>query len=164
MKKQVSLLTLTAALLLGACSTYEEVPATSGDGATAVGFLADIAPREQSRADINVDFETGLTGTWNSEDKLGVLANDFTLLKQFTYTPDSKAFTGSLTGTAGIWAYRAFYPHNGNAAVSGTTVTVPFSALRTQNGNKYNSEFDIMAADAITHNDAEPGKRRKGVP
>ena len=162
MKKQVSLLTLTAALLLGACSTYEEVPATSGDGATAVGFLADIAPREQSRADINVDFETGLTGTWNSEDNLGVLANDFTQLLQFTYTTDSKAFTGSLTGTAGSWAYRAFYPHNGNAAVSGTTVTVPFSALRTQNGNKYNSEFDIMAADAITHNDAEPGKTPEG--
>ena len=162
MKKQVSLLTLTAALLLGACSTYEEVPATSGDGATAVGFLADIAPREQSRADINVDFETGLTGTWNGEDNLGVLANDFTKLLQFTYAPDSKAFTGSLTGTAGTWAYRAFYPHNGNAAVSGTTVTVPFSALRTQNGNKYNSEFDIMAADAITHNDAEPGKTPEG--
>jgi len=162
MKKQVSLLTLTAALLLGACSTYEEVPATSGDGATAVGFLADIAPREQSRADINVDFETGLTGTWNSEDNLSVLANDFTQLLQFTYATDSKAFTGSLTGTAGTWAYRAFYPHNGNAAVSGTTVTVPFSALRTQNGNKYNSEFDIMAADAITHNDAEPGKTPEG--
>ena len=162
MKKQVSLLTLTAALLLGACSTYEEVPATSGDGATAVGFLADIAPREQSRADINVDFGTGLTGTWNGEDNLGVLANDFTKLLQFTYAPDSKAFTDSLTGTAGTWAYRAFYPHNGNAAVSGTTVTVPFSALRTQNGNKYNSEFDIMAADAITHNDAEPGKTPEG--
>lgn len=162
MKKQVSLLTLTAALLLGACSTYEEVPATSGDGATAVGFLADIAPREQSRADINVDFETGLTGTWNGEDNLGVLANDFTQLLQFTYATDSKAFTGSLTGTAGTLAYRAFYPHNGNAAVSGTTVTVPFSALRTQNGNKYNSEFDIMAADAITHNDAEPGKTPEG--
>ncbi len=162
MKKQVSLLTLTAALLLGACSTYEEVPATSGDGATAVGFLADIAPREQSRANINVDFETGLTGTWNGEDNLGVLANDFTQLLQFTYATDSKAFTGSLTGTAGTWAYRAFYPHNGNAAVSGTTVTVPFSALRTQNGNKYNSEFDIMAADAITHNDAEPGKTPEG--
>lgn len=162
MKKQVSLLTLTAALLLGACSTYEEVPATSGDGATAVGFLADIAPREQSRADINVDFGTGLTGTWNSEDKLGVLANDFTQLEQFTYTPDSKAFTGSLSGSEGTWAYRAFYPHNGNATVSGTTVTVPFSALRTQNGNKYNSEFDIMAADAITHNNAKPGKTPEG--
>ena len=162
MKKQVSLLTLTAALLLGACSTYEEVPATSGDGATAVGFLADIAPREQSRADINVDFGTGLTGTWNGEDKLGVLANDFSKLMQFTYTTDSKAFTGSLSGSADTWAYRAFYPHNGNATVSGTTVTVPFSALRTQNGNKYNSEFDIMAADAITHNNAKPGKTPEG--
>ncbi|MFQ9745135.1 MAG: PCMD domain-containing protein [Alistipes finegoldii] len=162
MKKQVSLLTLTAALLLGACSTYEEVPATSGDGATAVGFLADIAPREQSRADINVDFGTGLTGTWNGEDNLGVLANDFSKLLQFTYTTDSKAFTGSLFGSAGTWAYRAFYPHNGNATVSGTTVTVPFSALRTQNGNKYNSEFDIMAADAITHNNAKPGKTPEG--
>lgn len=162
MKKLVSLLTLAAALLLGACSTYEEVPATSGDNETTVGFLADIAPREQSRADIDVDFATGLTGTWNGEDKLGVLANDFTNLLQFTYAPDSKAFTGSLTGTAGTWAYRAFYPHNGNAVVSGTTVTVPFSALRTQNGNKYNSEFDIMAADAITHNNAEPGKTPEG--
>lgn len=92
MKKQVSLLTLTAALLLGACSTYEEVPATSGDGATAVGFLADIAPREQSRADINVDFGTGLTGTWNGEDNLGVLANDFTKLLQFTYAPGQQGF------------------------------------------------------------------------
>lgn len=162
MKKLVSLLTLAAALLFGACSTYEEVPATSGDNETTVGFLADIAPREQSRADIDVDFATGLTGTWNGEDKLGVLANDFTKLLQFTYTTDSKAFTGSLTGTTGTWEYRAFYPHNGNAAVSGTTVTVPFSALRTQNGNKYNSEFDIMAADAITHNDAEPGKTPEG--
>lgn len=168
MKKLVSLLTLAAALLLGACSTYEEVPATSGDNETTVGFLADIAPREQSRADVDVDFATGLTGTWNGEDKLGVLANDFTNLLQFTYTPDSKAFTGSIPGTAGTagttgtWAYRAFYPHNGNAAVSGTTVTVPFSALRTQNGNKYNSEFDIMAADAITHNNAEPGKTPEG--
>ena len=162
MKKQVSLLTLTAALLLGACSTYEEVPATSGDGATAVGFLADIAPREQSRADINVDFETGLTGTWNGEDKLGVLVNNFSELLQFTYTTDSKAFTGSLSGSEGSWAYRAFYPHNGNATVSDTTVTVPFSALRTQNGNKYNSEFDIMAADAITHNNAKPGKTPEG--
>lgn len=162
MKKLVSLLTLAAALLLGACSTYEEVPATSGDNETTVGFLADIAPREQSRADIDVDFATGLTGTWNGEDKLGVLANDFTNLLQFTYAPDSKAFTGSLTGTAGTWEYRAFYPHNGNAVVSGTTVTVPFSALRTQNGNKYNSEFDVMAADAITHNNAEPGKTPEG--
>lgn len=162
MKKLVSLLTLAAALLLGACSTYEEVPATSGDNETTVGFLADIAPREQSRADVDVDFATGLTGTWNGEDKLGVLANDFTKLLQFTYTTDSKAFTGSLTGTTGTWEYRAFYPHNGNAAVSGTTVTVPFSALRTQNGNKYNSEFDIMAADAITHSNAEPGKTPEG--
>lgn len=162
MKKHISFLTLTTALLLGACSTYEEVPAISGDDAPTVGFLADIAPREQSRADINVDFETGLTGTWNGEDNLGVLANDFTKLLQFTYAPDSKAFTGSLSGTTGTWAYRAFYPHNGKATVSGTTVTVPFNALRTQNGNNYNSEFDIMAADAITHNAANPGKTPDG--
>lgn len=162
MKKHVSFLTLATALLLGACSTYEEVPAISGGDATTVGFLADIAPREQSRADINVDFETGLTGTWNGEDHLGILANDFTKLLQFTYAPDSKAFTGSLSGTTGTWAYRAFYPHNGKATVSGTTVTVPFNALRTQNGNKYNSEFDIMAADAITHSGANPGKTPDG--
>lgn len=121
MKKQVSLLTLTAALLLGACSTYEEVPATSGDGATAVGFLADIAPREQSPRRPQRRFRHPvLPGTWNGErcQNSGVLANDFSKLLQFTYTTDSKAFTGSLTGSAGTWAYRAFYPHNGNATVS----------------------------------------------
>ena len=119
MKKQVSLLTLTAALLLGACSTYEEVPATSGDGATAVGFLADIAPREQSRADINVDFGTGLTGTWNGEDKLGVLANDFSKLLQFTYTTDSKAFTGRSSAPQALGR---------NAPSTRTTETPPFPA------------------------------------
>lgn len=162
MKNHVSLLTLAATLLLGACSTYEEVPATSGNNETTVGFLADIAPREQSRADIDVDFGTGLTGTWNGEDNLGVLANDFSKLLQFTYAPDSKAFKGPLTGTKGDWAYRAFYPHNGNAAVSGTTVTLPFNALRIQKGNKYNSEFDIMAADAVSCIGANPGETPEG--
>lgn len=162
MKNHVSLLTLAATLLLGACSTYEELPATSGSSETTVGFLADIAPREQSRADIDIDFGTGLTGTWNGEDNLGVLANDFSKLLQFTYAPDSKAFKGPLTGTKGDWAYRAFYPHNGNATVSGTTVTLPFNALRTQKGNKYNSEFDIMAADAISCIGANPGETTEG--
>lgn len=162
MKNYFFFLIPATALLLGACSTYEEVPATSGKNETLVGFQAEIAPREQSRADINVDFETGLSGTWNDEDNLGVLANDFTRLLQFTFNPANKAFEGALSGTNGDWAYRAFYPHNGNATVSGTTVTLPFNAQRTQQGNKYNSEFDIMAADAITCADSEPGKTPDG--
>lgn len=162
MKNYFFFLIPATALLLGACSTYEEVPATSGKNETVVGFHADIAPREQSRADINVDFETGLSGTWNDEDNLGVMANDFTRLLQFTFNPANKAFEGALEGSTGDWAYRAFYPHNGNAEVSGTTVTLPFKAQRTQKGNKYNSEFDIMAADAITCADSEPGKTPDG--
>lgn len=163
MKNYFFFLIPATALLLGACSTYEEVPATSGKNETVVGFHADIAPREQSRADINVDFETGLTGTWNGEDNLGVMANDFTRLLQFTFNPANNAFEGALSATKGDWAYRAFYPHNGNATVSGTTVTLPFKAQRTQKGNKYNSEFDIMAADAISCIGSEPGKNPDGT-
>lgn len=72
--------------------------------------------------------------------------------------PESRTFKGTLPSQTGEWHYRAFYPHNGTASVSGskTTVTVPFSALRTQEGNRYNSEYDLLAADAILYPNAAP--------
>lgn len=102
-------------------------------------------------------------------DILGVIhkapgSQDFSALGQFAFDPESRTFKGTLPSQTGEWHYRAFYPHNGTASVSGskTTVTVPFSALRTQEGNRYNSEYDLLAADAILYPNAAPGMTPQG--
>lgn len=165
--KSLPLFIFAAATTLYACSNYDETNLSPDKPASVVGFYADIAPRQQSRADINVDFQNGLTGTWNGEDILGVIyqapGGTFTNTpQQFTFNPGTGAFEGSLTGNKGDWQYRAFYPNNGSTEVSGTTVTVPFSAVRTQKGNKYNSEYDLLAADAVACSNAEAGQTADG--
>lgn len=133
------------------------------------GSAPTIVPRQQTRAEIDVDFENGLSGSWNEVDILGVIhkapgSQDFSALGQFAFDPESRTFKGTLPSQTGEWHYRAFYPHNGTASVSGskTTVTVPFSALRTQEGNKYNSEYDLLAADAILYPERRPGHDTPG--
>lgn len=165
--KSLPLFIFAAATTLYACSNYDEANLSPDKPASVIGFYADIAPRQQSRADINVDFQNGLTGTWNGEDILGVIyqapGGTFTTTpQQFTFNPGTGAFEGSLTGNKGDWQYRAFYPNNGATEVSGTTVTVPFSAVRTQKGNKYNSEYDLLAADAVACSNAEAGQTADG--
>lgn len=170
MKKiYIAFLAAAAAALSAGCSDYEEATPTPGTNETLVGLRADIAPRQQSRAEINVDFENGLTGSWNEADILGIIhkapgGSGFSSLAQFIFDEASGTFKGTLPTTKGEWHYRAFYPHNGTATISGskTTVTVPFSALRTQDGNRYNSEYDLLAADAIAYSDAEGGKTPSG--
>lgn len=170
MKKiYITCVIVLAAALIAGCSNFDEATPKPGPNETLVGFQADIAPRQQSRAEINVDFENGLTGSWDEADILGVIYKapqtaGFSNLGQFTFDAGSRTFKGSLPTASGEWHYRAFYPHNGTATISGskTTVTVPFSALRTQDGNKYNSEYDLLAADAIEYANAEAGRTPGG--
>ena len=165
----ISIPVLLAAVLGAACSNFDETPPKPGANEAVVGLRADIVPRQQTRAEIDVDFENGLSGSWNEVDILGVIhkapgSQDFSALGQFAFDPESRTFKGTLPSQTGEWHYRAFYPHNGTASVSGskTTVTVPFSALRTQEGNRYNSEYDLLAADAILYPNAAPGMTPQG--
>ena len=165
----ISIPVLLAAVLGAACSNFDEATPKPGANEAVVGLRADIAPRQQTRAEIDVDFENGLSGSWNEVDILGVIhkapgSQDFSALGQFAFDPESRTFKGTLPSQPGEWHYRAFYPHNGTASVSGskTTVTVPFSALRTQEGNRYNSEYDLLAADAILYPNAAPGMTPQG--
>lgn len=170
MKKiRISFLTVIAAALSAACSNHDETTSAPGADETLVGFQADIAPRLQSRAEIDVDFENGLTGSWDKADTLGVIhkapnASGFSNLGQFIFDTETRTFKGSLPTANGEWHYRAFYPHNGTATISGTktTVTVPFSAHRTQNGNRYNSEYDLLAAEPVICQNADQGKLPSG--
>lgn len=168
-KNYTSYLVVLAAALTGSCTNYDEATPTSGSHEAVVGFHADIAPRQQSRAEIVFDFEKGLSGTWDAKDILGVVyrapsATGFSSLGQFTFDEGSRSFKGTLPVRTGTWQYRAFYPHNGSAVLSGdkAVVTVPFGALRTQSGNRYNTAYDVLAADATMHENAEAGKTSGG--
>ena len=69
----ISIPVLLAAVLGAACSNFDETPPKPGANEAVVGLRADIAPRQQTRAEIDVDFENGLSGSWNEVDILGVI-------------------------------------------------------------------------------------------
>ena len=102
------------------------------------------SPASRPAPGIDVDFENGLSGSWNRWTS-GVIHRRPArgLRPPFAFDPESRTFKGTLPSQTGEWHYRAFYPHNGTASVSGSkiTVTVPFSALRTQEGNRYNNRI-----------------------
>lgn len=69
----ISIPVLLAAVLGAACSNFDETPPKPGANEAVVGLRADIVPRQQTRAEIDVDFENGLSGSWNEVDILGVI-------------------------------------------------------------------------------------------
>ena len=69
----ISIPVLLAAVLGAACSNFDEATPKPGANEAVVGLRADIAPRQQTRAEIDVDFENGLSGSWNEVDILGVI-------------------------------------------------------------------------------------------
>ena len=97
----ISIPVLLAAVLGAACSNFDETPPKPGANEAVVGLRADIVPRQQTRAEIDVDFENGLSGSWNEVDILGVIhkapgSQDFSALGQFAFDPESRTFKGTL--------------------------------------------------------------------
>ena len=91
----ISIPVLLAAVLGAACSNFDETPPKPGANEAVVGLRADIVPRQQTRAEIDVDFENGLSGSWNEVDILGVIhkapgSQDFSALGHFAFDPESR--------------------------------------------------------------------------
>ena len=161
MKKSFKLFYAAALILAASCAKTElaEPEKTRiSDGFVDVEFNAVLAEPTKATLTPNEE-ETTFTPGWENGDAIKVYysANSNTDTADATWNASSHSFTASLPEYKGAWDYKACYPaFDANRQVA-------FGSSRTQNGNKFNSAYDIMTATASATN-ADAGKDNDGNP
>lgn len=144
-----------AALGLASCAKEVAPVETPKDNLVTVHFGATAGIEGATKATLTTDDELTFTSAWENEDALSVKYSfDYGTPKETTATwsSDKSCFEAQIGGGNGIWIYDALYP---------TPKEVSFGSERTQNGNNYNSKYDLMLGSA-TAEGADAGKTADG--
>lgn len=145
-----------AALGLASCAKEVAPVETPKDNLVTVHFGATAGIEGATKATLTPDEqETLFTSAWENGDVLSVKYSfDYGTPKETTATwsSDKSCFEAQIGGGNGIWIYDALYP---------TPKEVSFGSERTQNGNNYNSNYDLMKGSA-TAEGADAGKTADG--
>lgn len=155
MKHYTKLFFAAAVAALGLASCAKEVAPveTPKDNLVTVHFGATAGIEGATKATLTPDEqETLFTSTWENGDVLSVEYIS-------PETADNKIITATWTGTSfeaiglpnetGAWDYTACYP-----VPDSKDSHIDFGANRTQNGNSYNSIYDVMIGNKSTKNSA----------
>lgn len=154
MKHYTKLFFAAAVAALGLASCAKEVAPveTPKDNLVTVHFGATAGIEGATKATLTPnEQETLFTSAWENGDALSVKYSfDYGASKETTATwsADKSCFEAQIGGGNGIWIYDALYP---------TPKEVSFGSERTQNGNNYNSKYDLMCGSA-TADGADAGK------
>lgn len=144
-----------AALGLASCAKEVAQVETPKDNLVTVHFGATAGIEGATKATLTTEDELTFTSAWENEDALSVKYSfDYGTPKETTATwsSDKSCFEAQIGGGNGIWIYDALYP---------TPKEVSFGSERTQNGNNYNSKYDLMLGSA-TAEGADAGKTADG--
>ena len=159
MKHYTKLFFATAVAALGLASCAKEVAPveTPKDNLVTVHFGATAGIEGATKATLTPnEQETLFTSAWENGNVLSVKYSfDYGTPKETTATwsSDKSCFEAQIGGGGnGIWIYDALYP---------TPKEVSFGSERTQNGNNYNSNYDLMKGSA-TAEGADAGKTADG--
>ncbi len=159
MKHYTKLFFAAAVAALGLASCAKEVAPveTPKDNLVTVHFGATAGIEGATKATLTPnEQETLFTSAWENGDVLSVKYSfdDYGTPKETTATwsSDKSCFEAQIGGGNGIWIYDALYP---------TPKEVSFGSERTQNGNNYNSNYDLMKGSA-TAEGADAGKTADG--
>ncbi len=165
MKKFMKSLMLMAAAAVAFAGCAKETASEQTSSVTSlahVKFNAEIPDYQTTKSTIDVN---GLTFTtrWIEGDMMGIryeyeAGEGYN--KQATYS--NGAFSSELPESKGMWYYYAYYPYQTSDNATSHYVDIPFGAERVQNGNDFNSAYDIMCAEALAFEDAEQGKTDDG--
>lgn len=154
MKHNTKLFFAAAVAALGLASCAKEVAPveTPNDNLVTVHFGATAGIEGATKATLTPnEQETLFTSDWENGDALSVKYSfDYGASKETTATwsADKSCFEAQIGGGNGIWIYDVLYP---------TPKEVSFGSERTQNGNNYNSKYDLMCGSA-TADGADAGK------
>lgn len=157
MKQSSKLFFAAAVAALGLASCAKEVAPveTPKDNLVTVHFGATAGIEGATKATLTTEDELTFTSAWENKDALSVKYSfDYGTPKETTATwsSDKSCFEAQIGGGNGIWIYDALYP---------TPKEVSFGSERTQNGNNYNSKYDLMLGSA-TAEGADAGKTADG--
>lgn len=144
---------------------FDNNEGTDSNGVEVI-FHATTNSDSDTRADITIG-DSKFTGEWIDADVMGVFAtapdNITPKCAPYTYSTSENGFKGTLHSTShGNWEYVAFYPHA--EATSINDVKIPFGSVREQNGNKFNSLYDVLLSEKVVCVNSDPGKNAEGTP
>ena len=160
MKHYTKLFFAAAIVSLGLASCAKEVAQveTPKDNLVTVHFGATAGIEGATKATLTPDeSETLFTSAWENGDKIFIqYENGATTATTTTGTWNGTKFEATMPSYTGMWEYTACYPTPpANAEIS-------FGANRTQKGNLYNSNYDVMIAPKISCDTADAGKDDNG--
>lgn len=159
MKHYTKLFFAAAVAALGLASCAKEVAPveTPKDNLVTVHFGATAGIEGATKATLTPDEqETLFTSTWENGDVISIkYENGETKPTTTTGTWNGTKFEATMPSYTGMWEYTACYPNPVNEEIS-------FGANRTQKGNLYNSNYDVMIAPKISCDHADAGKDDSG--
>lgn len=140
-----------AALGLASCAKEVAPVETPKDNLVTVHFGATAGIEGATKATLTTEDELTFTSAWENGDALSV--------EYISPEGDNQTVTGTWTGSGfkaeglpnetGAWDYTACYP-----VPDSKDSHIDFGANRTQNGNSYNSIYDVMIGNKSTKNSA----------
>ena len=155
MKHYIKLFFAAAVAALGLASCAKEVAPveTPKDNLVTVHFGATAGIEGATKATLTPDEqETLFTSAWENGDEIFIqYENGETKPTTTTGTWNGTKFEATMPSYTGMWEYTACYPNPANAEIS-------FGSNRTQKGNLYNSNYDVMIAPKISCDHADAGK------
>lgn len=146
-----------AALSLVSCSQENLAPTEKPQGElVTVHFGAESGIASSTKATLTTEDEATFTSAWENGDVLSVEFLNGQLDEGVVPAEWAGSyFKAVLPGFHGDWEYDALYP------APSSTGAVDFGSNRTQNGNEYNSHYDLMFGNASAKN-ATAGKDDSG--
>lgn len=160
MKHYTKLFFAAAVAALGLASCAKEVAPveTPKDNLVTVHFGATAGIEGATKATLTTDDELTFTSAWENEDKIFIqYENGETKATTTTGTWNGTKFEATMPSYTGMWEYTACYPNPANADAE-----ISFGANRTQKGDLYNSNYDVMIAPKISCDHADAGKDDSG--
>lgn len=151
-----------AVALAGCAKEYVSEQTTSGTELVDVKFNAEIPDYQTTKSTIDVN-DLIFTTRWTDGDRMGIrykYDDGEGYNTQATYS--NGTFSSKLPEATGTWFYYAYYPYQAADNATSHYVDIPFDAERVQNGNEFNSSYDIMCAEALDFENAEQGKTDDG--
>lgn len=150
---------VVAALGLASCAKEVAPVETPKDNLVTVHFGATAGIEGATKATLTPDEqETLFTSAWVNEDKIFIqYENVETKATTTTGTWNGTKFEATMPSYTGMWEYTACYPNPANADAE-----ISFGANRTQKGDLYNSNYDVMIAPKISCDHADAGKDDSG--
>ena len=158
LSKSLAFVAIAATTILSCTKELEpQAEAPKAGGTQRIEFKAQVND-PSTKATLTTDNDQSFVAQWTVTDhvSLNAKATGYDETKDASWSVDNQCFGGDFTASSynGTWTYVAKYPYDADG-------DIPFGSPRVQNGNSYNSAYDVMYG-SISYDNADFGKDESG--